>query len=63
MRTHTLKLGIKIYEIDFVIEIKWYLTFWPLSSAPGGGAKKNYVPRPIIVSNPHTKFGYISSNG
>ena len=25
----------------FVIEIKWYLTFWPLPKAPGGGDKKN----------------------
>ena len=33
---HT-KFGIKI----FVIEIKWYLTFWPLPRAPGGGAKEN----------------------
>ena len=32
--------GIEIYEIDFVIEIKWYLTFSPLPRAPGGGAKK-----------------------
>ena len=38
VRTHT-KFGIKIFEIDFVIEIKWYLTFWPLPRAPGGGAK------------------------
>ena len=30
----------------------------------GGGAKKNCaVARPIHVSNPHTKFGWISSNG
>ena len=29
VRTNT-KFGIKIFEIDFVIEIKWYLTFWPL---------------------------------
>ena len=32
VRTHT-KFGTKIFEIDFeidfVIEIKWYLTFWP----------------------------------
>ena len=33
VRTHT-KFGIKIFEIDFVIEIKWYLTFWPLPRAP-----------------------------
>ena len=37
VRTHT-KLWIKIFEIDFVIEIKWYLTFWPLPRAPGGVA-------------------------
>ena len=40
VRTHT-KFGIKIFKIDFVIEIKWYLTFWPLPRAPGGGAKKS----------------------
>ena len=62
MRTHT-KFGKKIFEIDFVIEIKWYLTFWPLLRAPGGGAKKKFdVARPIHVSNSHTKFGWISSN-
>ena len=63
VRTHT-KFGIKIFKIDFVIEIKWYLTFWPLPRAPGGGAKKKFdVARPIHVSNSHTKFGWISSNG
>ena len=36
-------LGIKIFEIDFVIEIKWYLTFWPLLRVPGGGAKKKVI--------------------
>ena len=62
VRTHT-KFGIKIFEIDFVIEIKWYLTFWPLPRAPGGGAKKMFnFARPIHVSNSHTKFGCISSN-
>ena len=31
---------------------------------PGGGAKKKCaVARPINVSNTHTKFGWISSNG
>ena len=34
------KFGLKIFEIDFVIEIKWYLTFWPLPRAPGGRDKK-----------------------
>ena len=63
VRTHT-KFGIKIFEIDFVIEIKWYLTFWPLPRAPGGRAKKIvYVARPIYVSNSHTKFDLSSSNG
>ena len=62
MRTHT-KFGIKIFEIYFVIEIKWYLTFWPLPTAQGAGPKKNYVAHPIHVSNSHTKFGWISSNG
>ena len=55
MSPHT-KFGIKIFEIDFVIEIK-YLT-------PGGGVKKKFdVARPIHVSNSHTNFGRISSNG
>ena len=62
VRTHT-KFGIKIFEIDFVIEIKWYLTFWPLPRAPGAGPKKVDVARLIHVSNSHTKFGWISSNG
>ena len=39
VRTHT-KFGIKIFEIDFVIEIKWYLIFWPLTRAPGGRGQK-----------------------
>ena len=60
VRTHA-KFGIKISEIDFVIEIKRYLNFWPFPRAPGGG--KNAVARPIYVSNSHTKFGWISSNG
>ena len=63
VRTHT-KFCIKIFEIDFVIEIKWYLTFWPLPRAPGGGAQKKFdVALPIHVSNSHTKFDWISSNG
>ena len=56
--SHT-KFGIKIFEIDFVIEIKWYLTFWPLLQGPNFF----YFARPIHVSNSHTKFGLISSNG
>ena len=45
-------------------DIIWYLTFWPLPRAPGGGAKKKcVVARPLHVSNTHTKFGWISSNG
>ena len=60
VRTHT-KFGINIFEIDFVIEIKLYLTFWPLPRGPWGGpkkAKKKFeFARPIHVSNSHTKFG------
>ena len=38
--------------------------FWPLSRAPGSGAKKICaVAHPIHVSNSHTKFGWIWSNG
>ena len=40
-------LGIYIFEIDFAIEIKWYLTLWPLPRALGGVAKKIAVARPI----------------
>ena len=58
MRTNT-KFGIKIFEIDFVIEIKWFLT--PPQS-PRGRGKKNAVAHPIYMSNSHTKFGRISSN-
>ena len=52
---------------DFVIEFKWYLTFWPLPRAPGpqgAGPKKKFdVARPIHVSNSHTILGWILSNG
>ena len=40
VRRHT-KFGFKIFEIDFVIELKWYLTIWPLPRAQGGGSNKN----------------------
>ena len=53
VRTHT-KFGIKIFEIDFVIEIKWYLTFWPFPRAPGGGAKKSLTLHAPFLSVTHT---------
>ena len=60
MRRHT-KFGLKIFEIDFAIEILWCLTFWPLPMAPGGGDQKNCVIACAIdVSNSHTKSGWIS---
>ena len=60
MRRHT-KFGLKILEIDFVIEIYWHLTFWPLPRAPGGGDQKNCADACAIdVSNSHTKSGWIS---
>ena len=62
MRTYT-KFGIKIFEIDFEIDFKWYLTFLPLPGPRGRGQKKFDVARLIHVSNSHTKFGWISSNG
>ena len=55
--------GIKISEIDFVIEIKWYLTYLTHPKGPRGRGKKFAVARPIYVSNSHTKLGWISSNG
>ena len=62
MRTHT-KFGIKIFQIDFVIEIKWYLIFWPLQRAPGGQGKNKFaVGSLVILSNSHIKFGWIWSN-
>ena len=57
------KFGIKIFEIGFVIENKWYLTFWPLPRAQGVGPNKTAAAHPIHGSNSHTKFGWISSNG
>ena len=55
------KFGLKIFEIDFVTQIYWYLTFWPLPKAPGGGDPKNgAVAYGIHVSNSHTKSGWIS---
>ena len=38
-------------------------TFSLLSRVPGGGAKNCAVAHPNHVSNSHTKFGWISSNG
>ena len=63
VRTHS-KFGIKIFEIDFVNEIKWYLTFGPLPRSPRDKAIQFfYVARPIYVSNSHGNFGWILSNG
>ena len=60
VRRHT-KFGLKIFEIDFVVEIFLYLTFWPLPRAPVGGDPKNCaVACAIDVSNSHTKSGWIS---
>ena len=49
--THT-KFGIKIFEIDFVIEIK-YLTFWPLPQAQGGEGKKKLTLHAPFMSVTH----------
>ena len=60
MRRYT-KFGLKTFEIDYVIQIEWYLTFWPLPKAPGGGDPKNGAGACAIhVSNSLTKFGWIS---
>ena len=56
VRTHT-KFGVKIFEIDFVIETKWYLTFWPLPQCPRWRGQKRLTLHSIHVSNSHTKFG------
>ena len=39
------------------------MTFWPLPGPQEVGQKKCAVAHPIHVSNSHTKFGWISSNG
>ena len=55
------KFGLKIFEIDFVIQIYWYLTLWPLSKAPRGGDPKNGASVCAIhETNSHTKSGWIS---
>ena len=59
VRTHT-EFGIKIFEIDLVIEIN---DIWPFDPSPGVGAKKNAFALSIYVSNSHTEFGWISSSG
>ena len=51
---HTQSLEQKIFEIDFVIEIKWYLTFWPLPRAPGGRAKNFFTLRAPFMWVTHT---------
>ena len=51
---HTYFFWIKIFEIDFVIEIKWYLTFWPLPRDPGGGAKEKLTLRAPFMWVTHT---------
>ena len=62
-KTHT-QFGIKVFEIDFVIEIKWCLTFWPLSRAPGAGPKKNLPLHSPFMRVTHSQiFGWISFNG
>ena len=58
------KHSIKIFKIDFVIEIKWYFELLTPPQGARGRGKKNFADaRPIYVSNSHTKFGWISSNG
>ena len=50
MRTNA-KFGIKIFEIDFVIE-----------GPRRRGQNKCAATRPIHASNSHTKYGWVSSN-
>ena len=52
-------------SLKLTLKLK-YNDIWPFdpSQGPqGGGAKKYAVARPIYVSNSHTKFGWILSNG
>ena len=50
----------KSFEIDFVIEIKCYLTFRSIPKAPGGRRQKHIFDAacPIYVSNSYIKFGW-----
>ena len=54
VRTHTKFGKKKTFEIEFVIEVKWYLTFWPLLRAQGGGAKTSLTLHAPFMSVTHT---------
>ena len=59
---HT-KFGIKSLKLTWLLKFN---DIWPkLDPYPGpqGADKKNAVAHPIHVSNSHTKFGQICSNG
>ena len=58
----TYKAWYNIFEMDLAIEIQLYLPFDPPTGPQGVGSKKT-TARPILVSNSHTKFGWIYSNG
>ena len=62
LRKHTM-FCIKIFEIDFVIEMKWYLLkwndIWPFPRAPGGWANKYlplHAPFMWVTLTPNLKF-------
>ena len=58
VRRHT-KFGFKNFEIDFVLEILWYLmilNFWSLPRAPGGRAKN--VPLCMWVTHTPNLVGF-----
>ena len=54
---NTKKFGIKIFEIDFVIEVKNIWTLIPPQGPRGRGQIYFAVAHPINVSNSRTKFG------
>ena len=50
---HTPKFGIKIFEIDFVIEILWYLTFWLHRKVTSSLGWKFYLYSVLLIILPH----------
>ena len=52
---NTHKVCYKTFEIDFVTEIKWYLTFWPLPRATGAGPKllPSHAPFMWVIHTPN----------
>ena len=64
MCKNTKKFDMKTFEIDFVIEIKWYLTFLPIPRAQWEGLEKMLLHAPIaqLVERPLSEREVVGSN-